>query len=42
METGAVSAKPLITHRSDFANLVEHFAGWIKPENGVIKAVVDV
>jgi 2-desacetyl-2-hydroxyethyl bacteriochlorophyllide A dehydrogenase len=42
MKKGAVSAKPLITHRSDFANLVDDFANWIKPENGVIKAVVDV
>lgn len=42
MKTGVVAAKPLITHRSDFANLITDFPGWLIPENGVIKAVVNV
>ena len=42
MKNGIVSAKPLITHRSDFLSLIENFPSWIEPENGVIKAVVDV
>jgi 2-desacetyl-2-hydroxyethyl bacteriochlorophyllide A dehydrogenase len=42
MKTGAVKTKPLITHRSDFTNLMADFPNWIGPEKSVIKAVVNV
>ena len=42
MKTGAVKTRPLITHRSDFMNLMKDFPNWLDPDNGVIKAVVDV
>ncbi len=42
MKTGAVKTRPLITHRSDFTNLIDDFPDWTVPEKGVIKAVVNV
>ena len=41
METGKIDTAPWITHRADCADLLAHFPDWIKPESGVIKAVVE-
>lgn len=30
-----------VTHRVAFSNMLEHFESWIKPETGVIKAMVE-
>lgn len=29
-----------ITHRAPFDRMIDHFSGWLEPENGVIKAMV--
>ena len=29
-----------ITHRAPFERMIDHFSGWLEPENGVIKAMV--
>ncbi len=42
MKAGAVKTGPLITHRSDFTNLIDDFPSWIVPGKDVIKAVVNV
>jgi threonine dehydrogenase-like Zn-dependent dehydrogenase len=42
MHKGTVQAGPLITHRADFTNLKDEFPKWIDPENGVLKAIVEV
>ena len=34
--------RPWITHRTDFAGLIDRFPSYTKPETGVIKAVVEV
>lgn len=31
-----------ITHRAPFDRMIDHFAGWLEPENGVIKAMVNL
>jgi len=40
LEKGYINIDPCITHRASFDNLIESFPLWIKPETGVIKAVV--
>jgi 2-desacetyl-2-hydroxyethyl bacteriochlorophyllide A dehydrogenase len=43
IETGAIDTRPWITHRSDlFATLIDDFPSYVKPETGVIKAIVSV
>jgi 2-desacetyl-2-hydroxyethyl bacteriochlorophyllide A dehydrogenase len=39
---GKIDTRPWITHHAAFEQVAEAFPGWLKPENGVIKAVVDV
>lgn len=41
MEAGQIDTTPWITHRADSADMIAHFPDWIKPEHGVIKAVVE-
>jgi 2-desacetyl-2-hydroxyethyl bacteriochlorophyllide A dehydrogenase len=41
VEAGAIDTTPWITHRATCTNLVEQLADWLKPEAGVIKAVVE-
>lgn len=40
IETGQIDTRPWITHQAGFDELIEVFPDWIKPETGVIKAVV--
>ncbi len=42
IEEGRIDTRPWITHRCRFAELPEHFAGYTRPETGVVKALVEV
>lgn len=42
IETGQIDTAPWITHRTPFADLIDVFPSFTRPETGVIKAVVDV
>jgi len=42
IEGGRINTAPWITHRSDFDSMAGRFPEWLKPETGVIKAVVAV
>ena len=42
MEKGEIDTGNWITHRTDMAGMVEQFPTYLKPETGVIKAVVSV
>jgi 2-desacetyl-2-hydroxyethyl bacteriochlorophyllide A dehydrogenase len=42
IETGRIDTRPWITHRTDFAKLIDDFPSFTKPETGVIKAIVEV
>jgi alcohol dehydrogenase len=42
IEEGRIDTRPWLTHRADFADVPEIFTTWLKPETGVIKAVVNV
>jgi alcohol dehydrogenase len=42
IEEGRINTKPWITHRVRFAEMIEQFPSWLRPESGVIKALVEV
>ena len=42
IEAGQIDTKPWITHRRGFDEMIEEFPRWVKPETGVIKAMVEV
>jgi 2-desacetyl-2-hydroxyethyl bacteriochlorophyllide A dehydrogenase len=42
IEAGTIDTRPWITHRSSFGELIGDFPKWLRPETGVIKAVVEV
>lgn len=42
IEDGRIDTAPWITHRVPFARLIEEFPRWLKPETGVIKAMVEM
>lgn len=42
IEDGRINTEPWITHRVPFSQLITEFPGWLKPESGVIKAVVEM
>ncbi len=42
IEDGKLDTKPWITHRASFDEMIPQFASWLKPESGVIKAVVSI
>lgn len=42
IEDGKIDTRPWITHQAKFDDLIETFPAWLKPESGVIKAVVNV
>lgn len=42
IETGRINTQPWITHRAPFSTVIDAFPGWLKPESGVIKAVVSL
>jgi len=39
---GHVETDPFITHRTDFDNLITDYETWLKPDSGVIKALVEI
>lgn len=42
IEVGRVNASSFITHRANFDQFIDQFESWLKPESGVIKALVEV
>lgn len=42
IEDGRIDTRPWITHSAEFDGMIEAFPGWVRPESGVIKAVVRV
>ncbi|OOQ56408.1 zinc-binding alcohol dehydrogenase family protein [Mucilaginibacter pedocola] len=42
MKQGLISPQTYITHRVNFDEVADNFASWLKPENGVIKAMVSL
>jgi len=42
IEEGKIDTVPWITHHAGFEEMIEVFPAWLKPETGVIKAVVAV
>lgn len=42
IEDKKIDTRPWITHSSNFDGMIEQFPGWLKPEAGVIKAIVRV
>ena len=42
IEEGKIDTRPWITHHASFEEMIGQFPTWLKPENGVIKAVVSV
>ncbi len=42
VETGQVDTSNWITHHAKFADVPGEFAGWTKPESGVLKAMIEV
>jgi 2-desacetyl-2-hydroxyethyl bacteriochlorophyllide A dehydrogenase len=42
IEDGRIDTVPWITHHADFEEVPSVFPGWLKPEAGVLKAVVNV
>ncbi len=42
IEEGRIDTSPWISHRGDFDDVPQEFARWIRPESGVIKAMVSV
>ena len=42
IEDGSIDTRPWITHHADFDDMIKVFPEWLKPESGVIKAVVSV
>jgi len=42
IEDGVIDTRPWITHHAKFEDMIAVFPTWLKPETGVIKAIVDV
>jgi alcohol dehydrogenase len=42
IEEGRIDTSPWITHRASFDRMIEDFPVWMKPQSGVIKAVVSL
>jgi 2-desacetyl-2-hydroxyethyl bacteriochlorophyllide A dehydrogenase len=42
IEAGRIDTTPWITHRASFEDAVTKFPAWVKPETGVIKAMIEV
>ena len=40
IEDGTIDTRPWITHRTNFDAMIGEFPSWLKPETGVIKAIV--
>ncbi len=41
IEEGRINTQPWITHHAKFDDMIAEFPNWLKPESGVIKAVVE-
>ena len=42
IEDGQIDTRPWITHHAKFDEMIDVFPTWLKPESGVIKAVVEM
>jgi 2-desacetyl-2-hydroxyethyl bacteriochlorophyllide A dehydrogenase len=42
IETGRIDSTPWITHRAAFEDVVHEFSLWVKPETGVLKAMIEL
>lgn len=42
IEAGRIDTRPWLTHRAGFDEMIEAFPQWLKPESGVVKAVVEL
>ena len=42
IEDGRIDTRPWISHRARFDHLPEAFPGWVQPDSGVIKAMVEM
>ncbi len=42
LEEGQIDTAPWITHRVDCDGMIDAFPGWLDPEGGVIKAMVEL
>jgi 2-desacetyl-2-hydroxyethyl bacteriochlorophyllide A dehydrogenase len=42
IEDGRIDTRPWITHHAKFDQMIETFPTWLKPETGVIKAILEV
>jgi 2-desacetyl-2-hydroxyethyl bacteriochlorophyllide A dehydrogenase len=42
MEKGEILTEPLISHRVSFDDVMQVYGNWLKPESGLIKAVVEM
>jgi len=42
IEAGKVDASSFVTHRVPFDQMIGVFESWLKPETGVIKAVIEL
>jgi alcohol dehydrogenase len=42
IEEGRIDTRPWITHHANFDQMLQMFPAWLKPETGVIKAIVEV
>ncbi len=42
IENGQINTQPWITHRADFKEMIAEFPSWLRPETGVVKAMVKI
>jgi alcohol dehydrogenase len=42
IEAGEIDTRPWITHHASFDDMISVFPSWIKPETGVVKAMVEL
>lgn len=42
ISNGSIDIRPYITHRINFEGVIEEFPEWLKPENGVVKAMISL
>jgi alcohol dehydrogenase len=42
IESGRINTRPWITHHARFDDMIGEFPNWLKPDSGVIKAIVDL
>jgi len=42
IEEGCIDTTPWITHRSEFDDMIDAFPTWLDPDQGVVKAIVEI